>query len=72
MSGLPVYVRGSIFGGASEISKAQFSKLLKQACFAFDFNTPFLVWLNFMFFSLTPKMFHVFQKLNIKVLKFHE
>ena len=31
-SGLPVLVRGNIIGGSSEISKAQFSKLLKQAC----------------------------------------
>ncbi|KAF5450640.1 hypothetical protein F2P56_030971 [Juglans regia] len=30
LSGLPVYVRGSIVGGASEISKSQFGKLLKQ------------------------------------------
>ncbi|KAJ4957428.1 hypothetical protein NE237_024539 [Protea cynaroides] len=30
LSGLPVYVRGNAVGGASEISKAQFSKLLKQ------------------------------------------
>ncbi|PSS04568.1 Phosphoenolpyruvate carboxykinase [Actinidia chinensis var. chinensis] len=29
-SGLPVLVRGNIIGGSSEISKAQFSKLLKQ------------------------------------------
>eukprot|EP00268_Persea_americana_P023783 TRINITY_DN2329_c0_g1_i1.p1 TRINITY_DN2329_c0_g1~~TRINITY_DN2329_c0_g1_i1.p1 ORF type:complete len:506 (-),score=110.22 TRINITY_DN2329_c0_g1_i1:261-1625(-) len=30
LSGLPIHVRGSTTGGASEISKAQFSKLLKQ------------------------------------------
>ncbi|KAK9271497.1 hypothetical protein L1049_001856 [Liquidambar formosana] len=30
LSGLPVHVRGNVLGGASEISKAQFSKLLKQ------------------------------------------
>ncbi|KAG2708865.1 hypothetical protein I3760_05G212100 [Carya illinoinensis] len=30
LAGLPVYVRGSIVGGASEISKSQFGKLLKQ------------------------------------------
>ncbi|XP_030935323.1 uncharacterized protein LOC115960526 isoform X1 [Quercus lobata] len=30
LSGLPVYVRGSFVGGSSEISKAEFSKLLKQ------------------------------------------
>ncbi|GMH28185.1 hypothetical protein Nepgr_030028 [Nepenthes gracilis] len=30
LSGLPVHVRGNVVGGTSEISKAQFSKLLKQ------------------------------------------
>ncbi|KAJ7961652.1 Phosphoenolpyruvate carboxykinase (ATP) [Quillaja saponaria] len=30
LSGLPVHVRGSVTGGASDISKAQFGKLLKQ------------------------------------------
>ncbi|XP_042476216.1 uncharacterized protein LOC122057911 [Macadamia integrifolia] len=30
LSGLPVHVRGNAVGGTSEISKAQFSKLLKQ------------------------------------------
>lgn len=30
LSGLPLHVRGNATGGASEISKAQFSKLLKQ------------------------------------------
>nr|XP_023894695.1 uncharacterized protein LOC112006622 [Quercus suber] len=30
LPGLPVYVRGSFIGGSSEISKAEFSKLLKQ------------------------------------------
>ncbi|XP_043716839.1 uncharacterized protein LOC122664881 [Telopea speciosissima] len=30
LSGLPVHVRGNAVGGASEISNAQFSKLLKQ------------------------------------------
>ncbi|CAL5323531.1 unnamed protein product [Camellia sinensis] len=30
LSGLPVHVRGNVLGGSSEISKAQFSKLLKQ------------------------------------------
>uniref|UniRef100_A0A5B7BMC6 phosphoenolpyruvate carboxykinase (ATP) n=1 Tax=Davidia involucrata TaxID=16924 RepID=A0A5B7BMC6_DAVIN len=30
LSGLPLHVRGSVLGGSSEISKAQFSKLLKQ------------------------------------------
>ncbi|XP_059434111.1 uncharacterized protein LOC132167222 [Corylus avellana] len=30
LSGLPVHVRGSIVGGASELSKGQFGKLLKQ------------------------------------------
>ncbi|XP_059667434.1 uncharacterized protein LOC132312891 isoform X2 [Cornus florida] len=30
MSRLPVHVRGNVLGGSSEISKAQFSKLLKQ------------------------------------------
>lgn len=34
LSGLPIHVRGSTTGGASEISKAQFSKLLKQVCFS--------------------------------------
>ncbi|KAM7463551.1 hypothetical protein LguiA_031672 [Lonicera macranthoides] len=29
LSGLPVHVRGNVLGGSSEISKAQFSKLLK-------------------------------------------
>ncbi|XP_058000309.1 uncharacterized protein LOC131178733 isoform X1 [Hevea brasiliensis] len=33
LSGLPVLVRGNALGGASEISKPQFSKLLKHACF---------------------------------------
>lgn len=32
MSGLPIHVKGSATRGASEISKAQFSKLLKQVC----------------------------------------
>ncbi|RVW79993.1 hypothetical protein CK203_047459 [Vitis vinifera] len=32
LSGLPIHVRGDVLGGASEIPKAQFSKLLKQAC----------------------------------------
>lgn len=31
LSGLPVHIRGNVFGGSSEISKAHFSKLLKQA-----------------------------------------
>ncbi|KAI8565269.1 hypothetical protein RHMOL_Rhmol03G0245800 [Rhododendron molle] len=31
LSGLPVHVRGNVIGGSSEISKAHFSKLLKQA-----------------------------------------
>ncbi|KAF3952012.1 hypothetical protein CMV_022388 [Castanea mollissima] len=30
LSGFPFYVRGSVVGGSSEISKADFSKLLKQ------------------------------------------
>ncbi|XP_010243169.1 PREDICTED: uncharacterized protein LOC104587315 [Nelumbo nucifera] len=30
LSGLPIHIRGNATGGASEISKAQFSKLLKQ------------------------------------------
>ncbi|KAA8533458.1 hypothetical protein F0562_031108 [Nyssa sinensis] len=30
LSGLPLHVRGSVLGGSSAISKAQFSKLLKQ------------------------------------------
>lgn len=30
LSGLPIHVRGDVLGGASEIPKAQFSKLLKQ------------------------------------------
>ncbi|KAB1205316.1 Actin-related protein 8 [Morella rubra] len=30
LSGLPVHVRGSVTGGTSELSKAQFGKLLKQ------------------------------------------
>ncbi|KAE9464638.1 hypothetical protein C3L33_03476, partial [Rhododendron williamsianum] len=31
LSGLPVHIRGNVLGGSSEISKAHFSKLLKQA-----------------------------------------
>ncbi|KAH9784117.1 phosphoenolpyruvate carboxykinase (ATP) [Citrus sinensis] len=31
LSGLPVYVRGNLLGGSSDISKAQYAKLLKQA-----------------------------------------
>uniref|UniRef100_A0A803KSS4 phosphoenolpyruvate carboxykinase (ATP) n=1 Tax=Chenopodium quinoa TaxID=63459 RepID=A0A803KSS4_CHEQI len=34
LSGLPIHVRGTVTGECSEISKAQFSKLLKQACVA--------------------------------------
>ncbi|XP_024044035.1 uncharacterized protein LOC18048859 isoform X1 [Citrus clementina] len=30
LSGLPVYVRGNLLGGSSDISKAQYAKLLKQ------------------------------------------
>lgn len=30
VSGLPLYVRGNVLGGSSDISKAHFSKLLKQ------------------------------------------
>ncbi|XP_058206439.1 uncharacterized protein LOC131319963 isoform X3 [Rhododendron vialii] len=30
LSGLPVHIRGNVLGGSSEISKAHFSKLLKQ------------------------------------------
>ncbi|KAL7003823.1 hypothetical protein U1Q18_004967 [Sarracenia purpurea var. burkii] len=37
LSGLPVHVRGNVHGGSSEISKAQFGKLLKQACFNLNF-----------------------------------
>lgn len=33
LSGLPVYVRGNLLGGSSDISKAQYAKLLKQACY---------------------------------------
>lgn len=32
-SGLPMHIRGNVLGGASETTKAQFGKLLKQACF---------------------------------------
>lgn len=32
LSGLPLHVRGDLVGSSSKISKAEFSKLLKQVC----------------------------------------
>lgn len=55
LSGIPVYIRGNLFVQKSEITKAQFSKLLKQACLHSPLPFPILVRFN-VFFSIN--IFH--------------